>query len=603
MFYKIFLMVFLWCLNCYALSKDSNLTDVLVIPQYSEVRSDVKKIGVLTKIRIKDGWHLYWDNPGDVGEPTKIEFIEKDEYFIVSVKKTQPKKSVFEDIITSYVYEGDVYFYDEIYLNKSNIKDDVIDVDLIVAYNVCKDDCLAEKINKNVRIKVGQKNIINDDFSLEYEKAKETFGKEKIANFKIEQNNLYIEFEQSIRFCESIEFISKAPKKNILANLPRTSVIDDMNIKVEFDEGELLENVEGVLQCNDVVYDLVKNVGMRGANNNEALYYLLLAFIAGLILNLMPCVLPVLGIKALAIVMNNKKADIKGALLYMLGVLSSFSAMAGIIFYAKHIGKELGWGFQLQSVYFNIFLLMLFFVIFLNLMDKIHISDKWSGKLDKFAKNKNFLMGFFAVLIACPCTGPFMGSAIGYAINKSDFVYWGIFLMLGAGYAIPYVLVEMYPNVFLKYIPKPGAWMIKLKRSLAVLIALTCFWLGWVIYNQLFYKSVLVDVEWQEYSSQKVEEDLKNNKSVFINFTAKWCLVCLFNEKTTLGTKEFKDFMNKNDVSLYKADWTSKDDEILKELSKYGRNSVPLYVFYGKKKEGYVILNQILTIGEISKLF
>jgi len=584
------------------MNTDSQYVNVDIIPEFEVADENVKKIGIVAKIKIKEGWHLYWKNPGDVGEPTVLNYEKKIQYDDLLQISSKPKKKKFEDIITSYVYEDYVYFYNEFMINNYQ-KNEVLEFDLSFSYNACKEECIPEKLNINFKIPMKNKRVFNDKFVKEYDNALKEFLIDKKAEYEIVGNDLYIKFDgDEIKNCKDIEFVSVRGKKNIISELPKTSVIDGSKIKVVFADGELDEETKGILLCDDIGYNLVKVDNDIVTNVEKAWYYFILAFLAGIILNLMPCVLPVLGLKALAIVMNNRKSNIKGAISYMFGILLSFLGLAGIIFYAKNKGEELGWGFQLQSVEFNIFLLLLFFVIFLILMDKIYISDRWSDKLNKIAGDKNFLLGFFAVMIACPCTGPFMGGAIGFAISQNNYIYWGIFLMLGLGYAIPYVLIEIFPNLFLKYMPKPGIWMIKLKRVLAFLIALTCLWLGWVIFNQLFSYEEKNDMTWQKYSLEKIEKDIKNKKPIFINFTAKWCLVCLLNEKTTLGTKKFDSLMEENNVSVYKADWTNKDNDILKELGKFGRNSVPLYVYYDKNGK-YKILSQILSIDEISSLF
>ena len=239
----------------------------------------------------------------------------------------------------------------------------------------------------------------------------------------------------------------------------------------------------------------------------------------------------------------------------------------------------------------------MFFIIFLNLTDKIQFPDKLSNFLTKISKNQSFLTGFFAVIIATPCSGPFMGSAIGYSLLASNIEFFTIFIFLGLGYALPYVLVEFNPSLLHKYLPQTGTWMIKLKHWLSIPIALTCLWLGWVIYSQLNITSPKENISWQKYSQTKLENALENNRPVFINFTAKWCLVCLLNDKTTLSTKDFNQLVEKNDVLLLKADWTNKDEDITKALQSYNRNSIPLYVYYPKNNKDKIILPQILTIN------
>ena len=184
--------------------------------------------------------------------------------------------------------------------------------------------------------------------------------------------------------------------------------------------------------CANSSYELKEkqnNPNTPSASENSLLYYLLTAFLAGLILNLMPCVLPVLSLKAIYLAKHKEQTSVMSAAQYLLGVLSSFLVLSGLLFYLRGLGTELGWGFQLQSPAFNIFLMLLFFLIFLNLTDKVALPDSFADKLSKSTKNNSFLIGFFAVIIACPCTGPFMGAALGYALVQPPLIYFGIFFV------------------------------------------------------------------------------------------------------------------------------------------------------------------------------
>ena len=307
----------------------------------------------------------------------------------------------------------------------------------------------------------------------------------------------------------------------------------------------------------------------------------------------MPCVLPILSLKALYI-LKQQKRSISSSLLYLFGVISSFLTLSGILFYLKLKGEELGWGFQLQSPTFNVFLLLFFFIVFLLMADLIQIPDRYSDKFSKLSNNQSFLTGFFAVIIACPCTGPFMGAAIGYAISQPAVIYFSIFVFLGLGYAIPYVLIELFPNTFISLLPKPGRWMITLKHFLSIPIALTCLWLAWVIFNQLSFKPNS-DIEWEEFSKESIETAINKDEAIFINFTAKWCLICLLNDKTTLSTNDFLKLAKEKKLRLFKADWTNRNKEIRDALTTYDRNSIPLYVYYPKGENTPTILPQILT--------
>ena len=186
--------------------------------------------------------------------------------------------------------------------------------------------------------------------------------------------------------------------------------------------------------------------------------------------------------------------------------------------------------------------------------------------------------------------------------TQPTLIYFGIFIALALGYALPYTLIELFPNFFLRFIPKPGRWMITLKHILAIPIALTCLWLGWVIFNQLKPSSTAQDIQWEVYSPDKVEQAISDNNPVFINFTAKWCLICLLNDKSTLATNAFKQITTSKQIRLFKADWTNRSETIHEALKAFGRNSIPLYVYYPKGSRTPIILPQILTTEIIREM-
>lgn len=580
-------------------SEKTDLVNIRIIPEYTTLSKETKTIDVITEINIEPDWHLYWDNPGDTGDPTVLSFFEFPYYKETANIHSAPKKSVFEEIITSYIYTKKLYFKTSFALDNT---DNILEIPFktVLSYTACKESCFPELISLDFSLPIKRKAIKNPNFLSALLEAENTFPIELRASGLFKNHILELDVGESIlKNCAKPEFVSKHPKRSVLADLPTTSVQNQGHLRVDFNEDALPPDYKGVLLCDENTYfikPIEDTINENAQTSNTLFYYMLTAFIAGLILNLMPCVLPILGLKALYLVQNKEHASTISAVMYLLGVVSSFVVLSGILFYLRQKGIELGWGFQLQSPVFNIFLFFLFFVIFLNLTDKLPMPDRCADILSKIAGDKSFLTGFFAVIIACPCTGPFMGAALGYAITQPSIIYFGIFIALAIGYALPYTLVELFPNFFLRFIPKPGAWMITLKRVLALPIALTCLWLGWVIFNQLKPQVNTQTLDWETYSQTTVEHALQNNESVFINFTAKWCLVCLLNDKSTLATDEFRNLAYKNKIRLFKADWTNKNEIIRDALKIYGRNSIPLYVYYPKGKKEPVILPQILTV-------
>ena len=604
-------------------SQKTKLVNLRVTPEYKTLSADTQKITIVAEADIEQGWHLYWDNPGDIGEPTTLSFFESPHYTEISNVHSSPSKSVYEDIITSYIYTKKIYFRSTFELK--DIEDlPRLPFRAVLSYTACRESCLPEEIHLNFALPISTKAEENPTYLNIMMQAENTFPLRLSAKAKLNEKHLEIELQDKIfEDCGEAEFVSRHPKKDALSELPETSIATHNQINVDFSNQELPPDFKGIILCPGHAYYIEPNTvenqpiissqdlsqiapthpqtPLDNSKNQGLWYYILTAFIAGLILNLMPCVLPILSLKALYLIQNKQHANIFSALSYLSGVVCSFLALAGILFYLREIGNELGWGFQLQSPLFNIILLLLFFIIFLNLIDKLPLPDTFANTLSKIAGKQSFLTGFFAVVIACPCTGPFMGAALGYAITKPALIYFSIFLALSIGYALPYTLIELFPRFFLKYIPKPGYWMITLKRILALPILLTCVWLGWIIANQIAPAQDKAEIAWEAYEPQKVETAIKNNQPVFINFTAKWCLVCLLNDKSTLSTQTFKDLAKQKNIKLFKADWTNKDEVIGEALKSYNRNSIPLYVYYPQGKSKPKILPQILTTDIIKE--
>ncbi len=328
---------------------------------------------------------------------------------------------------------------------------------------------------------------------------------------------------------------------------------------------------------------------------------ILMAFIGGIVLNLMPCIFPILGIKIIALSQLAENTRKKEALLYGAGVVFSMIIVAGLLFIIRLNNPLVGWGFQLQSLWFVSFLLILFIVMSLLMLDVISFNNGWGGKLACFqTQNSNlnaFMTGLLAVLVATPCTAPFMGAAIGYALLSPIYVYFPIFLFLGLGYALPFVLLAWYPCFIKKILPKPGKWMIVLKKIMSIPLFLTCIWLLWLLITQLGFITSGKNLQWQRYTPSKVEQAIKNNRPVFIDFTANWCITCLVNKKTTLQSDKLAELVKEKNILLLRADATNHSDIVAKGLQQYGRMSVPLYIYYDGKSDDYLILPQILTSG------
>lgn len=397
------------------------------------------------------------------------------------------------------------------------------------------------------------------------------------------------------------------------------------------------------------------------SSSNALAFTMLGAFLGGIILNLMPCVFPVIGLKILSFAKDaqkTRKTALINAVFYSVGIIISFCALAGILTWLKSLGNSLGWGFQLQEPLFVAFLILLFFAMGLAFAGVFELGASLSslGNLtsQKDGKGAAFFSGVLAVLVASPCTAPFMGSALGVALasNASMSATFSIFISIGLGMAFPYVLLSAVPRLA-RRIPKPGAWMETFKQFLAFPLFATAIWLVWVFLKErnadalmqmLFSALILAFALWifgkysppvnsrkkrmfafaslailgavsvalavksatfklpetlaaQNHSIEsQIEELRKSGKIVYADFTASWCITCIANKKAVLHTKKIEDFFKENNVALLTFDWTNKNAQIGEFLKKFGRSGVPFNIVYpADLKKEPVILPEILT--------
>ena len=382
---------------------------------------------------------------------------------------------------------------------------------------------------------------------------------------------------------------------------------------------------------------------------------LLGAFLGGLLLNLMPCVLPVLAIKVLSLTKSSltplQRKGIGTA--YALGVLVSMLALALLVMGFRAAGAQLGWGFQLQSPWLVASLALLFTLIALNLWGLLEWQGNWAGGLAAhMAKHPvvdAFLSGVLAVIVAAPCTAPFMGASVGVAFTLPAWQGLLIFLSLGLGLALPFTLSAWLPATA-AWLPKPGAWMQVLRQTLAFPMLLTVVWLLWVFSQQTSAEAVALllaglilvggwvwslglakpagqwvraffiaclcglvwlsqpvwqamptpgasaskDDLWQAWSPQRVEQAMQKQQAVFIDFTAAWCVTCQVNKQTTLRDPRVLKAFADRDVLLLQADWTRQDPVISQALNALGRSGVPVYVLQAPGKPPQV-LSELLS--------
>jgi thiol:disulfide interchange protein DsbD len=326
-----------------------------------------------------------------------------------------------------------------------------------------------------------------------------------------------------------------------------------------------------------------------------------LALLGGLILNLMPCVFPILAIKALAIARLGGHAGAKvrrEALSYAAGILCAFLVLGIALLIFRAAGEQIGWGFQFQSPVFVAVIAALIFAIALNLAGAFEITGL-ANFGNVLAQRGSFFTGLLAVVAATPCTAPFMGGAVAAALAAPPAAALGIFLALGLGLAAPVLLLAIAPAIAAIF-PRPGRWTFFLQRALAIPMFATFVWLGWVFIHETTASAAPLTLPGANaFSAARLAADRAAGQPVFIDITAAWCVTCLVNERAALTAPAVQTAFTAAHVKILVGDWTSRDPAITAYLQSNHRDGVPLYIFYpagGPPK----ILPQILTPGLVT---
>jgi len=409
----------------------------------------------------------------------------------------------------------------------------------------------------------------------------------------------------------------------------------------------------------NIIIQTQKPSGLK--KSNSLLKYLIMAFLGGLILNVMPCVLPVLSIKAISLVNQRgleNKVILKHSLTYAVGVILSFIILAIVVIIMKKSGESVGWGFQFQNPYFVIILLSMMVLFALSLFDIFTFSapgmqaaNNASGKDGYFG---SFMSGVFAVLLATPCTAPMLGAALGFAFLQSPRIIIILFVTIGIGLAFPFIIIGFIPKT-INFLPKPGVWMNTFKQIMGFLLLGTVIYLFRILYFQLSgdelinilwfilllsfsawiygnyatpmkskktqWTAIIVSIllisiswsnfvhisqnkesmvkkkysNWQTFTPELLAAYIAENKMVFVDFSAEWCMTCKTNELLVLNTDKIQNLFKSKDVQLLLGDNTNNNPIVNKWLKKYNRAGVPLYLLFIPNQKDPIIFSEILT--------
>jgi len=653
-------------------------------------------VGVHLKMAPK--WHTYWSNPGDAGLPTRMRWALPEGFQGGPFLWPYPE-TISAPPLMSYGYSHEVTLLARIDPPAELATGGTVRVGGRLDWLECEDVCLPGKAQLDLELPVRAGTAPrNAAVAKLFDASRARLpgdGAAWATEMHTTPDRLAVSFQPPSGRPHKAYFFPEQ-KKVLAYAAPQQLLKTATGYRVEAsldEQAKLPERVAGVLVLEDHFGQTtaVRLEGAAQAIQSAALapgtpvvaevapataaggllgtgLALLAAFAGGLILNLMPCVLPVLSLKVFSFV-RHAGADPKGAwrhgLAFAAGVLVCFWALAGALLLLRAGGEQIGWGFQLQSPSFVVFLTCLFFVIGLNLFGVFEVGlalgSAGGGLQGRDGLASSFSGGALATIVATPCTAPFMGSALGFALAQPPYIAMLVFTFLGLGMAAPYVLLSFAPGLT-RFVPKPGPWMETFKQVMGFFMMGTAVVLAWIFGRQtnldavtgllaalviiglaawtygkgtapeagvrarrvalplaaLFLASGLFvgfqqakaqpaglagasqesdGIAWEPFSPQRVAELRAAGTPVFIDFTAAWCLSCQVNERVALETPAVRQRFRELGIVALKADWTLRDETITRALASYGRRGVPLYVLYGPGAPNARLLPEVLTPG------
>ena len=608
-------------------------------------------------LSIEENWHVYWVNAGDSGEPPKITWILPAGLTADPMRFPPPTRLPLGPLM-DFGYENQVAF--PVLLHAaSSLKPGKVHLDAQVSWLVCASQCLPGKAHLGLDLEVVPGPLPAPPIvgalgaaiksippSLPPTMSATASGDAKSIGLTLHtgtaQNTAqvypYDQDQIDNAAAQGVEPLKDGVRVVLTRASDATSLPQTFHALVELGGGETYELTAPVKPgVVPPVSPNAKTGSLPAPATTEVTLFgeLALAFGGGLLLNLMPCVFPVLFLKGLALVHSSheeKRRQRLHGLVYTLGILVSFWIVVGALLLLRAGGRQVGWGFQMQSPGFVAVLAALVFFLGLSLAGQFEIglslTSAGGGLAQKQGLAGSFFTGVLATVVATPCMGPMLGAAVGFALSEPVALTFLIFTTLAIGLALPYLLLTLQPQ-WVSLLPKPGAWMELLKQLAAVPLFATAIWLAWV-YGQLFQANGVdrvadllfcflllavagwalgrwparwgsslaalvlivlalalplrpkpVDAQsWQPWTPETLAAARASGQPVFVDFTAAWCLSCKVNEAAVLRSDEIESKLTKGHFKLLKADWTQYDPKITAELASVNRSGVPTYIIF-----------------------
>jgi len=664
--YIVFGMLLLWQRPAVAQQYNGKeLVKAELISDVSAIEPGQKfRLGVLYKI--EPGWHIYWKYSGDSGIPTKVEWHLPPGFKAHDLQWPLPFRDKEPGDLEVFAYNSEILLFTTVEA-PNTLPPGPVSIEAKTNWLVCQSLCVPGSAQLKLDLGSGSSSASNavqlfDKYSAQVPKP---LAKGIQAQFNRSGKNLEISVS-GVPNGEALDFYPFPPSDTEVGHVSRNGSKRFLSIE---SEPKPINQIAGVLVVGSgdkregyevsgaAVPSTTRNL-TGSAGLGALLQALGFALIGGLILNVMPCVLPVISLKIFGFVSEAGERPQKAFWLstaFALGILVCFAVLAFVVVLVRATGAQVGWGFQFQDDRFVVVISCLVFAFALNLFGvyELSVSARATHGLAKLASGQGygsaFFQGVFATILATPCTAPFLGTASAFAFAQPSWITFVVFMFVGLGMALPYLVLAIKPK-WLRFLPRPGDWMVRFRQFMGFLLIGTLLWLVWILGQMkgadaivklgaaLLLISILAWIKgsfwtpvssarsrilaaaamciavliaagvysfvtqpsqlvWQRFTKDSLEKALASGRPVFVDFTADWCLTCKTNERFAIDTPQVRKAFSKQNAILLRADWTKGDPEITEILKDHGRAGVPMYLVYprGGKEDQPTLLPELIT--------
>jgi thiol:disulfide interchange protein len=634
-------------------------------------------------LRMAPGWHTYWKFSGDAGLPTEIKWKLPPGWKVGDIQWPIPLKTIDPGDIETYGYENEVLLMQEI-TPPAKIDSSSANLSAEANWLVCEKICIPGGATLQLDLPVSStsqagntdvfahyrrllpQNLLGPDGArvdwsrvgseLRLKVTSETLAKYKAVDFFPLPGQETITGHPAVQSRNKDEIVFRVPLESASKDL---SSMPGLVVFAQQPNGD--DRAAWQITSAPAVS------ASRPAPAHGIVMFLLFGFLGGLILNLMPCVLPVISLKIFGFVQQagqSRQKIFRSGIAFTIGIFAWFIALAVLLIVLKGAGRDVTWGgFQFTNPYFVLVLSVVVLVFALNLFGVFEISLPQSVTRNLLSTSErkdllgSFFQGVFATILATPCTAPFLGTALGFAFTQSAAIILVMFIAVAAGMSAPYLLLSAQP-AWLRFLPRPGVWMVHVKQFMGFLLLATLLFLLYVVGAQRGLEGAIwascfllvisvacwmkgafvvptapavkriivlalmlllvggsgayligdkfqsakiasadsqIRGDWQLFTPERLQTELEQGRTVFVDFTAAWCLTCKFNEASVLEARDVREAFQRHGIVKFKADWTNGDPVITKLLQQFGRPGVPLYVLYPAKNEEPIVFPEVLT--------